>query len=170
MKQNSVADKKPLSCAQSVEAAAILFELNTRKDEIAGMAAHAQLPTDAASSLNVYIEWLAFMHAAIVYTLMHHAPAVVVAEYLRGTRQMLQTYAPTDQHDADRFVDKVFTPYVECLVQERQKDCPTLFIQRITGQDETKVNPATLRVLSGVMAMALCSVMDALSQYDMLPD
>lgn len=170
MKQHSVADKKQLSCAQSVEAAVILFELNTKKDEIARMAEHAQLPDDAARSFKIYIEWLAFMHAAIAYTLMHRAPAIVAAEYLRGTRQMLQTYAPAEQQNADTFVDKIFTPYVECLVQERQKDCPVLFIQRITGQEETTVNPATLRVVSGVMAMALCSVMDALSPYEMLPD
>lgn len=170
MKQHSVSTKKRLSCTQSVEAAAILFELNTKKDEINRMAAHAQFPADAASAAKIYLEWLAFMHAAIAYSLMHHAPAVVVAEYLRGTRHMLQTYAPAAHHDADSFVDKVFTPYVECLVQERQKDCPVLFIQRIIGQDTADLPPLTLRVLSGVMAMALCSVMDALSQYEMLPD
>lgn len=165
-----MSDKKTLSCAQSVEAAVILFELNTRKDEIASMARHAQLPDDAASSQKIYTEWLAFTHAALVYALMHRAPAIVVAEYLRGTTQMLQTHAAVSPEGANSFIDKVFTPYMECLVQEKQKECPEIFIRRITGQDSTTANPGTLQVVSGVMAMGLCSIMDALGQYEMLPD
>lgn len=162
--------KKTLSCAQAVEAAAILFELNTRQTEISGMAIHAELPQDSDTARILYLEWLAFIHAAIVYALMHRAPAAVVAIYLRGTTELLEKYADVDAHKAHTFIDTVFTPYMECLVQEKQKECPALFLQRVTGQESPVENPRTLRVVSGVMAMALCSILDALSQYEMLAD
>ncbi|MEG2173527.1 MAG: hypothetical protein RRY29_09765 [Desulfovibrionaceae bacterium] len=162
--------QKTLSCVQSVEAAAILFELNTRKDEIAGMSVHAALPQNPETARTIYLEWLAFVHAAIVYALMHKAPAAVVALYLRGTTELLETYADVDTQNAHSFIDSVFTPYMECLVQERQKDCPTLFLRKVTGQDSPLACPASMRVVSGVMAMALCSIIDALGQYEMLAE
>lgn len=162
--------KKTLSCAQAVAAALILFELNTRKDEVTSMSLHAGLPQGPDIAQKIYLEWLAFLHAALVYTLMHQAPAAVVAAYLRETTHLLKAHAGVETEKASAFIDSTFTPYMECLVQEKQKDCPVLFLQRITGQENTALKPATLRVVSGVMAMALCSIMDALSQYDMQAD
>lgn len=162
--------KKTLSCAQSVAAAVILFELNTKKDEVASMSVHAGLPQDVDSGQKIYLEWLAFLHASLVYTLIHQAPAAVVAAYLRESTYLLKTHAGMDAEDAAAFIDTTFTPYMECLVQEKQKECPSLFLQRITGQEGGLLSPAMVRVVAGVMAMALCALMDALSQYDMQAD
>lgn len=163
-------DKKILSCAQSVEAATLLFEINTKRNEIATMAQHAGLPQDAATAQCTYVEWLAFTHAAIVYSLMHRAPAAVVAAYLRSTTTLLQHHAPAEVPDVQHFVDSIFSPYMECLAQERQKDCPALFMQRVCNMSIHEAPASMVRVLSGVMAMALCSLLDAISQYDMQVD
>lgn len=166
-----MADKKILSCAQAVEAAAILLEIHTKRDEIATMLTHAEIQQDVVNVQASYLEWLAFIHAAIVYSLMHRAPASVVAAYLRATTQLLQHHAPNEASSGvQHFVDSVFSPYMECLTQERQKDCPALFIQRVCGHAVQTAKITTLRVISGVMAMALCSILDAVSQYDMQAD
>lgn len=165
-----MADKKVLSCAQAVDAAVMLLEINTKRDEVTTMLKHADLSQDAVQVHSIYLEWLAFIHAAIVYSLMHRAPASVVAAYLRTTTQLLQHHAPTEALSVQNFVDSVFSPYMECLAQERQKDCPTLFIQRVCKHSVPPTTPTTLRVISGVMAMALCSILDAVSQYDMQAD
>lgn len=179
-------DKKILSCTQAVEAATVLLEINTRRNEVANMAEHAALPHEASDIQNIYFEWLAFTHAAIVYSLMHRAPASVVAAYLRTTTELLQHYAPHEaptmtsgpnngantgvNHTVSHFVDAVFSPYMECLAQERHKDCPAIFIQRVCGQTLQEASATTVRVISGVMAMAVCSILDALSQYDIQVD
>lgn len=163
-------DKKILTCAQATEAAAILFELNTKPEEICSMVGHASLPDSAEDMACIVKEWYGFVQAAIVYALMHNAPAGVVAAYLQSSTALLQTRAGYDVQTAHAFIDQVFTPYMECLVQNRQKDCPALFIHRITGLELSAAPPITVRVVSGVMAMTLCTMLDKVSAYEMLAE
>lgn len=164
--------KKTLSCTQGVQAAVVLFTLNAGREGILRLAAQADLfrdvPAEAlpAARERVLEEWRAFVHASVVYGLMHRAPNIVVAEYLRGTRALLaeQGY---DAAGVEAFVDGPFAVYMELLVQERQKDCPGIFFRRVLPEEPMRKMPSgTVALISGVMAMTLCAVIDKLDGYD----
>lgn len=163
--------KKTLTCAQGVQAAVVLFTLNTGREGILRLAAQADLfrgvPPEELPAVRerVLEEWRAFAHAAVVYALMHRAPNIVVAEYLRETRALLaqQGY---DAAGAEAFIDGPFAAYMELLVQERQKECPPLFFRRVLGRKDGDAPSGSLASVSGVMAMVLCAVIDKLDGYD----
>ena len=89
-------EKKILSPEQAVQAACILFELNTREQDLLEMAQRAGVPCgDDASRRALTREWYGFVHAAVVYGLMAQASNQVMAEYLRSTRTLLSQMAGT---------------------------------------------------------------------------
>lgn len=86
-------EKKPLSAAQGLEAAHILFELNTGAEGILRMAQRSGLPEafwGGPLAPQLCEEWRAFVHAVVTAGLMQHAPNTVLAAYLRDTGSLLE--------------------------------------------------------------------------------
>ena len=84
--------KKLLSAAQGVEAACILFQLNSKTADIINMASGAQMPDEYLSGPGADMfcaEWRAFVHAVVTAAIMHHAPNTVFLAYLRQTGNLL---------------------------------------------------------------------------------
>ncbi|WP_298067299.1 hypothetical protein [uncultured Mailhella sp.] len=158
--------KRRLSVAQAVEAAAILFSLNSGRDGVLLMAARSGLPCSSEEEIRrLLLEWRAFVHAAVLYGLMVQAPNVVVVAYLRSTQDMLKQLGYT-QEQADAFVDGAFRAYSEPLVRTRTQECPAVFFRRLLDKDITDVPAKTAATVSGIMAMILSAVLDKLEQYD----
>ena len=137
-------EKKPLSAAQGLQAAHILFELNTGAEEILRMAQRSGLPEvfwGGPLAPNLCEEWRAFVHAVVTAGLMQHAPNSVLVAYLRDTGSLLEQaegHSDAAPH-ADRledFVDGPFSAYMPLLAHERQKECPLLFFRRLHPGEE----------------------------------
>ena len=169
--------KKLLSAAQGVEAACILFQLNSKTADIINMASGAQMPDEYLSGPGADMfcaEWRAFVHA----------PNTVFLAYLRQTGNLLAA-ASNDFDGADEkavnaalnaFVDGPFAEYMPLLAQEQQVRCPELFCQRLAvqaanlrGQATPPDDHAKAR-LAAVMALIISAVWDKLEQYDIQPD
>lgn len=164
--------KKTLSSAEGVEAAAILFELNTDPEQVRRMLEEAGLPTangkesPAARRERCLLHWYGFVHAAVVAGLMVHAPNIVTASYLRSTRYLLKARGQKDTV-CDAFVDTYFAPYMELLAREEQKECPALYFRLACGLEDIRAAPPrAAALLAGAMAMTLGAVFDKLEQYD----
>ena len=103
-------EKKILSPEQAVQAACILFELNTREQDLLEMAQRAGVPCgDDASRRALTREWYGFVHAAVVYGLMAQASNQVMAEYLRSTRTLLSQMAGYTPEQIESFIDDTFS-------------------------------------------------------------
>lgn len=160
--------KKQLTVARAVEAAGILFELNSGRQGVLAMAERAELPHSAPDEEKKLLrEWYAFIHAAVLYGLMVQAPNIVVVEYLRATQGMLAGKGFTPD-EATAFVDDAFRAYVDPLVRTRTEECPGVFFRRLLGKEVSEVPARQLAVVSGVMAMVLAAVLDKLEQYEFL--
>ena len=179
--------KKLLSAAQGVEAACILFQLNSKTADIINMASGAQMPDEYLSGPGADMfcaEWRAFVHAVVTAAIMHHAPNTVFLAYLRQTGNLLAA-ASNDFDGADEkavnaalnaLVDGPFAEYMPLLAQEQQVRCPELFCQRLAvqaanlrGQATPPDDHAKAR-LAAVMALIISAVWDKLEQYDIQPD
>ena len=167
-------------------AAAILFELNSDPAQVDALGASAGLapappppgtpdsPDAAAARERFRLEWWGFVHAAVTAGLMQHAPNVVMAEYVRGTRGLLERLGlPADA--CDSFVDAHYTPYMKLLATERARECPALMLRRLRAGGEVTDGPATrsapgdahaLAVMAGAMAMLVAAIHDKLEAYD----
>ena len=80
--------KKQLSAAQGLEAACILFQINSKTADIINMASGAQMPEEYLSGPGAEMfcaEWRAFVHAVVTAAIMQHAPNTVFLAYLRQT-------------------------------------------------------------------------------------
>ena len=179
--------KKQLSAAQGVQAACILFELNSKTVDIINMASGAHMPDEYISGPGAEMfcsEWRAFVHAVVTAALMQHAPNTVFLAYLRQTRNLLTAAgsngAPADEQAAEAavtaFVDGPFAQYMPLLAQEQQVRCPELFCQRLAvqaanlrGQATPPDDHAKAR-LAAIMAMVISAIWDKLEQYDIQPE
>ena len=179
--------KKLLSAAQGVEAACILFQLNSKTADIINMASGAQMPDEYLSGPGADMfcaEWRAFVHAVVTAAIMHLAPNTVFLAYLRQTGNLLAA-ASNDFDGADEkavnaalnaFVDGPFAEYMPLLAQEQQVRCPELFCQRLAVQAANMRGQATppddhaKARLAAVMALIISAVWDKLEQYDIKPD
>ena len=162
--------KRSLSVAQAVEAAGILFSLNSGRDGVLAMASRAGLPCGTEEEIRTLLwEWQAFVHAAVLYGLMVQAPNVVVVAYLRSTQGMLE-HLGYAREEADAFVDGAFRAYSDPLVRTRTQECPQVFFRRLLDKDIADVPANTVAMVSGVMAMILSAVLDKLEQYEYLLD
>ena len=158
--------KKKLTVARAVEAAGILFELNTKESGVLAMAQKAGLPCATAEEKSrLMLEWRAYVHAAVLYGLMVQAPNVVVVEYLRVTQDMLRRlgYSPEEAGD---FVDGAFRSYVDPMVRTQTQECPAVFFRRLMDRSVEEGPPATAAMVSAVMAMIMSAVLDKLEQYE----
>ena len=158
--------KRKLTLAQALEAAAILFELNTEECGALAIAERAGLPVAAENERAAFFwEWRAYVHAAVLYGLMVQAPNVVVVEYLRSTQSMLQRLGYSEDQAAE-FVDVPFRAYSEPMVKTQTQECPSVFFRRLLEKDLTDVPAQTVAMMSGVMAMVMSAILDKLEQYE----
>ena len=153
---------------QAVQAACILFELNTREQDLLEMAQRAGVPCgDDASRRALTREWYGFVHAAVVYGLMAQASNQVMAEYLRSTRTLLSQMAGYTPEQIESFIDDTFSSYIRLMAQNQQKQCPSLFYQRLVGEGALETLPKErVAFLSGMMAITMCAILDKLGQYE----
>ena len=158
--------KRKLTLAQAVEAAGILFELNTEPKGALSIAARAGLPcgTDGEKAAFLW-EWRAYVHAAVLYGLMVQAPNVVVVEYLRATQDMLRRLGYSAEQATD-FVDGAFRASTDPMVRTQTQECPAVFFQRLLGKELADVPAATVALISAVMAMVMSATLDKLEQYE----
>ena len=163
-----------LSHEEAVQACCFLFELNTRQEDIVEMVQRAGIPLDTSSDEirdRVFEEWYGFVHAAVVYALMANAPNEVMAEYLRSTRQLLANVAGYSQDRIESFIDNTFSGYLRLMAQNRQKQCPQRFFQRVLGEtDITALPPERVAFLSGMMAITMCAILDKLEKIQLVDD
>lgn len=158
--------KRRLSVSMAVEAAGILFELNTREEGVLSLARKASLPCEQQEEREkLFLEWRAYVHASVLYALMVHAPNVVVVEYLRVTQSMLKKLGYTEK-EAEDFVDGAFRSYAEPMVRTKTQECPAVFFHRLLGKELSEVPKETAAMVSGVMAMVMSAVLDKLEQYE----
>ncbi len=158
--------QKVLSMAQGVEAACILFSLNTEQAQVDQLAANIAEDGLNVNDIKLFrLEWYGFVHAAIVAGLMVHAPNSVLVEYLRSTSALLKEHG-IPRSEAKNFVDTHFAPYMEMLGKQEQQSCPAHFFKVIFGIDSLQqVEPRALALVSATMAMLLSSVADKFEQY-----
>ena len=155
--------KKQLGAAQGIEAACILFQLNSKTADILRLAQNAGLPpvfTTGAERARLCAEWRAFVHAAVTAGLMQHAPNSVLVGYLRQTGPLLRAAEadtpggcapPESQQPAQTdFVDGPFASYMTLLGHGEQAGCPSLFCRRLADDDfEGSSEPAAFEVRAG---------------------
>ncbi len=165
--------RKKLRKTQAVDAACILFSLNTEPDQVLTMIEQMEKNDFAPQSIDrqrFCLEWYGFVHASIVAGLMVHAPNSVLVEYLRTTTSLLST-RQISKEDADTFVDIYFAPYMELVGKEEQKACPQHFFAKACGIENLEdVPPRALAFISGTMALVLSAVTDKLENYEILAD
>ena len=158
---------KTLTPEQAVQAACILFEINTREQDLMEMADRAGIPHDGETSRKALVrEWYGFVHAAVVYGLMAQASNQVMAEYLRSTRTLLSQVAKYTPEQIEAFIDDTFSGYIRLMAQNQQKQCPALFYQRLVGTNALDALPKErVAFLSGMMAITMGAILDKFAQY-----
>lgn len=165
-------ERKELTLAQGVEAARILFEINTDPAQVLHLAQEAGLPhcADQAAERVLCLQWYGFVHAAVVAGLMVHAPSIAVAQYLRGTASLL-TARGLPPEACENFIDTVFSPYMALLAQEKPAQCPAVFFRHVCLMARLEDAPArTVAMISATMAMVISAVADKLEHYTILSE
>lgn len=173
--------KKQISAVQGIEAACILFQLNSKTVDILRLAEHAGMPPrywSGAEQARLCMEWRAFVHAAVAAGLMQHAPNSVLAGYLKETGSLLRAAAepgepalcaPDCEAVQDAFVDGPFAGYMSLFAQEQQARCPALFSARL-ARDSARLDACTRARLAAVMALVISAIWDKLEEYEILAD
>ncbi len=164
---------KKLHKNQAVDAACILFSLNTEPEHLFAIIDQMEKDGFAPQSINRPLfcrEWYGFVHAAIVAGLMVHAPNAVLVDYLRNTSALLKT-RHIAKNQAKHFVDTHFAPYMEMVGKEDQKSCPKHFFMRVCQlQNLEDIPPRALALISGTMALVISAVNDKLESYEILAE
>lgn len=173
--------KKQISAAQGIEAACILFQLNSKAADILRLAENAGMPPryrSGAEQARLCEEWRAFVHAAVAAGLMQHAPNSVLAGYLKETGNLLRAAAepgesalcaPDCEAARDAFVEGPFAAHMSLFAQERQARCPALFSERLAHGCAPLDARAQAR-LAAVMALVISAIWDKLEEYEILAD
>ena len=174
--------KKQLSAAQGIEAACILFQLNSKTADILRLAENAGLPSAYAhgpEQARLCAEWRAFVHAVVTAGLMQHAPNSVLAGYLRETGNLLraaETDAPAESNNAPTAGTLVQADFVDGPFAAYMAGCPELFCRRLAegaAPGVTAEPAADARAqarLAAAMALVISAVWDKLEEYEILPD
>ena len=185
-----MAAKKQLTAAQGMDAACILFELNSKREHIVNLAFGAEIPeaclTEPGALPDFCAEWRAFVHATVTAGLMQHAPNSVLVGYLRRTGELLAATAkaegaslhtqavPVSEDSLNAFVDGPFAAYMPLLAQEKQHQCPVLFCRRLGYDEDSRITPEILKKiqarLAAVMALVITAIWDKLDQYEIAAD
>ena len=165
--------KKKLSLKQGVDAACILFTLNSEKEQVLNLLVQMEKDSFSPNSIDKELfcfEWYAFVHAAVVAGLMVHAPNITLVEYLRQTSSLLQTKGIAIAK-TQNFVDQHFTPYIELVGMEDQKLCPERFFQMVCKINKIENIPKkALALISATMALVMSAIADKMDKYEFLAD
>lgn len=161
-------NEKKITCAQSVEIAMLLYEENINQAEITNMIKIANISLSQDMLPLVFSEWKAFVHAAIVYSLMHHAPAVVACEYIKNIKALMGRH--DNLEDENSFIDNTFSAYMKCFVEDAAKECPQIFIKKILNININDCSLQTVKVVSGVMALTISNILDKIELVEMMAD
>ena len=168
--QKTTETPKKLTREEAVKAACILFELNTKENDILEFAEKAGITFEKESTRTkecVLNEWYGFVHAAIVYALSTKVSNDVMLDYLRCTHDLLQKVGKYDDVAVEAFVDDTFAGYLTLLIQEKQKECPNLFFQKVLGvKDITTLPSERVAFLAGMMAITICALLDKMEEYE----
>ena len=156
--------RRKLSLAEAVQTAATLFQLNTEPQALQTIYQNSGLAEQADEDIFV-AEWLAYVHACLVYALMEQAPAAVVVEYLRQTGAMLQSRG-YGLEIVDKFIDRRFSQYLAALADQRAKDCPGLLFRAVWGAEIAEVPAKSAGTICVAMSMVLAAILDKLEEYD----
>lgn len=172
--------RRRLSATEGVQAACILFSLNTEQAAILRMAEGCGFPSDCLAgeaAQRLCAEWRAFVHAAVTAALMQHAPGEVVLTYLRQTHSLLSD-CPADAaarpqpaqlrtDELNAFVDGPFSAYMPLLAQGKPQACPALFCRRAGLELSPEEGGLAVQArLAAVMALLISSLNDRLEAYD----
>jgi len=159
--------QKQLSYTQTVMASCALLELNVAEKDLKQMAEKASLPY----SESLRLQWMGFVHAGIIYSLMDKAPQEVVVQYVGQTKPLLKRLADMDDVRADAFIDSILNPYVELLMSHEQRKTPFRLLNSCMGEGFAEAMEAPkLAFISGMMAITLCNILDTLGRYQIVPD
>lgn len=173
--------QKQLSAVQGIEAACILFQLNSKTADILRLAENAGIPSlywSGAAQARLCEEWRGFVHAVVAAGLMQHAPNSVLVGYLKETGSLLRAaaepdatalFAPDSEAAQDAFVDGPFAGYMSLFAQEQQARCPALFSERLV-QGSAALDARTQARLAAVMALVISAIWDKLEEYEILAD
>ena len=147
-----MAAKKQLTAAQGMDAACILFELNSKREHIVNLAFGAEIPeaclTEPGALPDFCAEWRAFVHATVTAGLMQHAPNSVLVGYLRRTGELLAATAKAEG--------------------------ASLHTQAVPVSEDSRITPEILKKiqarLAAVMALVITAIWDKLDQYEIAAD
>ena len=173
-----MAAKKQLTAAQGMDAACILFELNSKREHIVNLAFGTEIPeaclTEPGALPDFCAEWRAFVHATVTAGLMQHAPNTVLVGYLRRTGELLAATAkaegaslhtqavPVTEDSLNAFVDGPFAAYMPLLAQEKQHQCPVLFCRRLGYDEDSRITPEILKKIQARLAAAVDDLQEQL--------
>ena len=80
-----------------------------------------------------------------------------------------RNHAPVASYTAElaKIIDDTFSSYIRLMAQNQQKQCPSLFYQRLVGEGALETLPKErVAFLSGMMAITMCAILDKLGQYE----
>ena len=155
--------KKTLSLQQALDACFILFEKNCGREALRRFQQDIllqEIPFEDFAK-----EWYAFVFAGIYHGFSRYAPAYMVLEYVRCIKYFLQEIGYAEDQ-VSVFLDMQFQAYIQCIIEERVKDCPALFYRRLLGKTVQEVNTKSAVILSGAMAMFVANTLDIFEKYD----
>lgn len=155
--------KKKLDLRQALDVCFIVFEKNCGKDALLRFQKDIFMEEVSAEAFSD--EWYAFVFAGIYYGFSQYAPAYMVLEYVRSIKYFLQETGYGEEK-ITAFLDTQFQAYIQCIIEERIKDCPALFYQRLLGKKIQEVNQKSAVILSGAMAMFAANCLDIFEQYE----
>lgn len=176
--------RRRLTAAEGVQAAGILYDLNTEQAAILRMAEGCGFPPDllqGAAARRLCDEWRAFVHAAVTAALMQHAPTGVVLAYLRQTHSLLSgdpaeaasrpQPATLRADELNAFVDGPFSAYMPLLAQGKPQACPALFCRRAGLELSPEAGGLAVQArLAAVMALLISTFNDRLEAYAIQSD
>ena len=103
-------------------------------------------------------------------------PIIRDPQYIRDADYVLtestygdRNHAPVASYTAElaKIIDDTFSSYIRLMAQNQQKQCPSLFYQRLVGEGALETLPKErVAFLSGMMAITMCAILDKLGQYE----
>ena len=158
-----VAMKKELSTQNALDICFIIFEKNCQKDALKIFQEKAFLTEIDFEKFAR--EWYAFVFGAIYHGFSQYAPAFMVLEYVRSIKYFLKEYGYSDE-EITAFLDNEFQAYIRLIIEDKVKECPILFYQRLLGKSVQEADKHSVVLLSGAMAMLVANCLDIFEKYD----
>lgn len=155
--------KKELSTQNALDVCFIIFEKNCQKDALKIFQEKvylAGIPIEKFAK-----EWYAFVFGAIYHGFSQYAPAFMVLEYVRSIKYFLKEYGYSDE-EITEFLDNQFQAYIKLIIEEKVKECPQLFYQRLLGKSVQEADKKSVVPLSGAMAMLVANCLDIFEKYE----